>query len=251
MKRLFRFAACALGSALLLACLSDPPTIPITQLPDGGKHVLFIGNSLTYTNNLPATVAGLAASVGDTVRVFDASLPNFAVIDHALGKSNAVDIIRSQKWDFVVLQQGPTTTQVNRDTLILATKLLDPYVKAAGGVTANMMAWPNQSEDFLFDAVRRSALLAAQAVNGVFMPAGEAWQAVIKADPTIALYGGDGYHPGPLGTYVAALVVYQGVTGRDARDLPDRAVVSGVTLTTPEATVQLLQQIAHDVVAKY
>jgi hypothetical protein len=241
----------ALGCATLLACLSDPPTVPITQLPSGGKHVLFVGNSLTYTNDLPRTVADMAASLGDTVRVFDASLPNFAVIDHALGMSNALAIVQSQPWDFVVLQQGPTTTQVNRDTLIIATKIIDPWVRQAGGRTANMMTWPQLGEAFLFDAVRRSAFLAAQAVNGVFMPAGEAWEAVMKADPAVPLYGGDGYHPGPLGTYVAALVVFESVTGRDARDLPDRAVVSGVTLSNPEETVRLLQEVAHSVVSKY
>ena len=251
MQRLLRIAAGLSGCVALLACLEGPTTGPISQLPAGGKHVLFIGNSLTYTNNLPRTVSDLAASMGDTVRVLDGSLPNFAVIDHALGMSNAVDVIRSQPWNFVVLQQGPTTTQLNRDTLILATKLLDPYVKQAGGRTANLMAWPNIGDEHLFDAVRTSALLAAQSVNGVFMPAGEAWHAAMIADPTIQLYGGDGYHPGPLGTYLAALVVYEGVTGRDARDLPSTAVVAGVTMTVPESTVRLLQKIAHETVAKY
>src|SRR6185295_10469868 len=103
--------------ALLLpfvaACLSIEEPIP-KELPAGGHHVLFIGNSLTYTNDLPGTVADLARSVGDTIRVESVALPNFAVIDHALGQSNAVDVIKSQSWEFVVLQQGPTTVGVNR-----------------------------------------------------------------------------------------------------------------------------------------
>src|SRR3954469_4414809 len=86
------------------ACLSieDPIEKP---LADGGHHVLFIGNSLTYTNDLPGTVSDLARSVGDTIRVKSVALPNFAVIDHALGQSNATDVIKSQDWEFVVLQQ--------------------------------------------------------------------------------------------------------------------------------------------------
>lgn len=251
MHRPLRLFAVALGSAALLGCLTEPPTGPITQLPQGGKHVLFIGNSLIYTNNLPRTVADLAESAGDTVRVLDVSLPNFAVIDHALGLSNAVDVIRSQSWDFVVLQQGPTTTQVNSDTLTIATKLIDQHVKLAGGRTANFMSWPHIDQGHLFAAVRQSALRAAQSVSGVFMPAGEAWQAAMLADPAITLYSGDGYHPGPLGTYLAALVVCEIVTGRDARELPDVAVVSGVTLTASKETVELLQRIAHETVAKY
>ena len=249
------FCAFGLGAALvasLLGCLSDPigPT-GITVLPAGGKHVLFIGNSLTYTNSLPQTVVDLAAASGDTIRGYQVALPNFAVIDHALGMSNAVPVIQSQPWDFVVLQQGPTTTQLNRDTLILAAKLLDPYVKAAGGRTAQLMAWPNIGDTHLFDAVRRSSMLAAEAVDGVFIPAGEAWRAAMTENASVSLYGPDGYHPGPLGTYLAALVTYERITGKDPRLLPGIAVVAGVTLSTPEETVRFLQRIAHETVARF
>jgi hypothetical protein len=225
---------------------------PIDPLPEGGKHILFIGNSLTYTNDLPGTVAALAASVGDTIRAASVALPNLAVIDHALGMSNAVQVIQSQKWDFVLLQQGPTTTLVNRDTLIIATKALDPLVKAAGGKTAQLMAWPDANSPSLFPLVRASSQAAAASVTeGIFIPAGDAWRAALEESPSIALYGPDGYHPGVLGTYLAALVIYEKVTGHDCRNLPPRAVVGGVTLATQEATVRFLQRVAHETVALY
>ena len=251
MKRLYRWGMVAIAPALA-ACLSvdGPPEIGV--LPEGGHHVLFIGNSLTYTNNLPGTVAALARSVGDTIRVGEVALPNFAVIDHALGMSNAVDVIKSQSWELVVLQQGPTTTSINRDTLIIATKLLDPIVKAAGGRTAQMMSWPQSAFPQQFPAVRSSSLAAANSVEGgVFIPVGEAWRVALDRDQSINLYGADGYHPGPLGTYLAALVIYEKVTGHDARKLPGIAVVSGVTLTVPEQTVRFLQDVAHEVVASF
>ncbi len=239
--------------AFLSGCLKLDITDPgISQLPPGGKRVLFIGNSLTYTNSLPQTVAGLAEASGDTIRVLDVALPNFAVIDHVLGLSNAVDVIRSQSWDYVVLQQGPTTTQVNRDTLIIAAKLIDPYVKAAGGRTAVLMPWPQMHQPHLFDAVRQSALLASQSVQGgVFLPVGEAWRTAREADSSIELYGSDGYHPGPLGTYLAALVIYERVTGKDARQLPGTAVVARVPLAVPEGIVRFLQLVAHETVARF
>ena len=259
MQRLARFIA---GGGLLsaglvaslLGCLqlevTDPGT-DITVLPAGGKHVLFIGNSLTYTNNLPRTVADLASASGDTIRVYEVALPNFAVIDHALGMSNAVSVIQSQPWDYVVLQQGPTTTQVNRDTLILASKLLDPYVRAAGGRTALLMAWPHMSQPHLFDAVRASSQMAAQSVGGIMIPAGQAWREAMLVDPTVQLYGGDGYHPGPLGTYLAALVAYERITGKDPRLLPPVAVVGGITMTVAQETVRFLQAVAHETASRY
>ncbi len=233
------------------ACLSIDIPGP-KQLDEGGHHVLFIGNSLTYTNDLPELVADLAASVGDTIRVSSVAQANFAVIDHALGLSNAVDVIKSQKWDMVVLQQGPTTVGVNRDTLIIATRLLDPIVKAQGGVTAQLMTWPQSSQPQLFPAVLASSLAAAKSVsNGVLIPAGEAWRTALEQNPSLPLYGGDGYHPGALGTYLTALVVYEKVTHHDSRLLRGTAVVFGVTLSTDEATLRFLQKIAHETVAKY
>jgi hypothetical protein len=214
--------------------------------------VLFIGNSLTYTNNLPGTVAALARAAGDTIRVGEVALPNFAVIDHALGMSNAIDVIKSQSWELVVLQQGPTTTAINRDTLIIATKALDPIVKAAGGRTAQMMTWPQSGFPQQFPAVRASSLAASKSVEGgVFIPAGEAWRVALERDPSLNLYGPDGYHPGALGTYLAALVIYEKVTGHDARALPGTAVVDGMTLSLPETTVRFLQDVAHEVVSLF
>lgn len=240
----------ALFLPLLAACLSieDPG---IDDLPEGGHHVLFIGNSLTYTNNLPGTVTDLAASVGDTIRTASVALPNFAVIDHALGQSSALDAIKSQDWEMVILQQGPTTTLINRDTLIIATKLLDPLVKAAGGRTAQLSTWPQSTSPNLFPAVLASSRAAASSVTqGVLIPAGDAWRAALEEDSALPLYGGDGYHPSALGTYLAALVVYEVITGKDARQLPDVARVGGLTLSTRAETVQMLQRIAHEAVVR-
>jgi hypothetical protein len=245
--------ALALMMPVLVACMTIvDPVPPPTQLAAGGHHVLFIGNSLTYTNDLPGTVVAMATSAGDTIRAASVALPNFAVIDHALGLSNAVDVIKSQPWEFVILQQGPTTTLINRDTLIIATKALDPLVKAQGGKTAQLMSWPSSDSPHLFPAVRTSSQAAANSVaGGVFIPAGDAWRAALEEDSTIPLYGADGYHPAPLGTYLAALVIYEKVTGHDARLLPAVAVVGGATLGASETTVRFLQRIAHETVAKY
>jgi hypothetical protein len=233
----------------LLGCAVT--TAAIKPLPPGGQHVLFIGNSLTYTNDLPGTVAALASQVGDTIRVQSVALPNLALIDHVNGSSNAVDVIRSQRWSMVVLQQGPSTLPLNRDTLILATQKFDPYIKASGARSAQFMTWPASDRPEDFARVLASSQLAARAVSGRLLPAGQAWVAAWATDPQLVLYGVDGYHPSELGTYLAALVIYEGITGHDARLLPARAVVSGRKLSTSSLTVRTLQQVAHETVLRY
>ena len=157
--------------SLLAACAGGNP--PEGPEPGGGYNVLFIGNSLTATNDLPGTVAQLAASVNDTILTEAVTRPNFAVIDHVNGGSDAVDVVRQGAWDFVVLQQGPTSQQIGRDTLILAAKLLDPDVRAGGGRTAQLMAWPAAPDRAVFDGVLQSCLDTARAVDGRCFPAGK------------------------------------------------------------------------------
>ncbi|MFL5474368.1 MAG: hypothetical protein ACJ8A6_01640 [Gemmatimonadales bacterium] len=234
--------------SLLAACAGGNP--PADPEPGGGYRVLFIGNSLTAANDLPGTVAQLAASVNDTISAEAVTRPNFAVIDHVYGGSDAVDVVRRGGWDFVVLQQGPTSQQIGRDTLILAAKLLDPDVRAGGGRTAQLMAWPAAPDRAVFDGVLQSCLDTARAVDGRCFPAGEAWRRAWAEDPALPLYGPDGFHPSPLGTYLAALVVYEGITGHDARRLPEQAVVQGQTLAVPGGTVIMLQRVAHETVVR-
>jgi hypothetical protein len=232
---------------LALACASqtfDPP------LP-GDYRVLFIGNSLTAVNDLPHTITALGATVHDSITVEAVTRPNLAVIDHVNGASNAVDVIRQGGWDYVVLQQGPTSQQLGRDTLILASKLLDPDIRAAGARTAELMVWPASSNLSSFDGVLQSCLEAARAVAGLCLPAGQAWRAAWAVDPTLPLYGPDGFHPSELGTYLSGLVVYEGITGHSATALPAQAYANGHSLDTPVNTVRLLQRVAHETVLGY
>jgi hypothetical protein len=226
------------------------PSGPMPAKPSVYR-VLFIGNSLTYTNDLPGTVAALAMTAGDTFQVQTVVAPNVALIDHVVGQTNAVDVIKSGRWDYVVLQQGPTSLPLYRDTLILATKWLQPYIHDAGARSAQLMVWPSATKRASFDEVRRSSQLAAKSVGGVFLPAGEAWRTAWLAGPRIALYGPDGFHPSELGTYLTALVVFEGLTGRDVQTLPPRITVGGKRLLIPTATVRLLQRVAHETVVRF
>lgn len=228
------------------AAVEPPPSLPVTTY-----RVLFIGNSLTYFNDLPGTVAQLARSMNTTLEATSVAGPNLALIDHVNGQSNALEVIQKNRWDYVVLQQGPSALPASRDTLVIATRLLDPHIRAAGGRSSLFMVWPESTRFPVFDDVRQSYRIAADEVDGVFLPAGEGWRAAWRADPQLLLYGSDGYHPSELGTYVAALVILEGLTGKDVRSLPGKAIVSGRSLSVPESKVRLLQAAAHEAVARF
>ena len=237
-------AALLVGTAVACGNSSGPELT-------GGIRVLFIGNSLTYVNDLPRTLSEMALTAGDTIQVRTVALPNYALIDHYQGGSDALNEINLGRWDFVVLQQGPSTTAINRDSLILVTKLFEPRIRASGATPALYMVWPTTDRLAFFDEARISYQMAAAGVNGIFMPAGKAWQTAWATDPNLAFFQSDGLHPTPLGTYVAALVIYERLTGHDARQLPGVAIVQGSRLNVSEATVRLLQRAAHETNALY
>jgi hypothetical protein len=113
------------------------------------------------------------------------------------------------------------------------------------------MVWPAADNMGAFDAVLGSYQDAARVVDGLFLPAGEAWRATWVADSRIRLYGDDGFHPSGLGTYLTALVVYEGITGHDAQSLLPYAMAGGRRLDTPPGVVRLLQRAAHETVRRY
>lgn len=231
----------AIGS--LVGCLSATETAE--PLPLDGIRVLFIGNSLTYFNNLPGTLIDLARSSGDTIRAGIVAYPDYALVDH-LNQGGAVRAIASTPWNFVVLQQGPSSLQVNRDSLIAMTRVFDGPIRQAGAKPALFSVWPQTVNFATFPRAIESYRLAAAAVGGVYLPVGATWQTALADDAMLALYNADGLHPSELGTYLAALVMYERFTGKDARLLPARAVVAGRVLSeTPERVVRRLQEIAH------
>ena len=245
--RCMRFAR-AVGAALLLAaCGGEDPAGP----PAGGITVLFIGNSLTSDNDLPGTLRDMARAAGDTVHTGAILADGTAVIDHAQGRTEAMSVVARGGWDFVVLQQGPTSLRICRDTLVLAARLFDQRVRPRGGITALLMSWPMSHRLAYLDAVRDSYRAAARAVDGRFFPVGEAWREAWRRDPTLPLYAGDGYHPSRLGTLLAAYVIYEQVTGRDARDLPPALRVGGAPVDAPAPVLQLLMEVAHETNRRY
>jgi hypothetical protein len=232
---------------LLVLCAFGCGGDALAPLPEGDKRVLFIGNSLTYANDLPRTVADMAKSLDEMPLVYrTVAKANYALEDHWY--DGIADRIARDGWELVVMQQGPSSLLANQYHLLLWTEKLDSAITANGARSALYMVWPAQANLWTFDGVRDGYRNAAIAVNGMFIPAGEAWRHVWTTAPSTALYGDDLFHPSRMGTYLAAAVHFEMIYGRPATDLPDIAVVGGRRLNLPEATVAMLQESAHQTV---
>src|SRR5437667_8666113 len=70
-----------------LACGEAATTTPGAAHAGPGEGALFIGNSLTMSNDLPGVVSALAAAAGGRLPTTVVAFPGFALEDHWAGAS--------------------------------------------------------------------------------------------------------------------------------------------------------------------
>ena len=185
-----------------IALLSVPATVCALVGQSSTPTILFVGNSLTYANDLPSLVREAAAARGHDVRVRMIAHPSFSLEDHwHLG---IADSIRRISPDIVMMQQGPSSLPESRALLIEWSDSIARVTRAAGGEPVLLMVWPTPDRAFAWDAVRDSYVAAADALGARVVPAGERIRARLAADPAAPLLAGDDFHPAPEGSRVMA-----------------------------------------------
>jgi hypothetical protein len=240
----------------IIGCLGADGTAGPARIEREGRPVLFVGNSLTYYNDLPLIVEALADSVpglapAERLAPAMAAYPDFALYDH-WSDGTAVRAIDQGKWDVVILQQGSSALEDSRVLLRDWTKKFDAKIRAVGARTAMYAVWPNSSRQFDFDRVNESYTLAAADVGGMLFPVGEAWRAAWRRDPNMALYSSDGLHPTVRGSYVGGLVITSMLLNRSPIGMPARlSLRTGAVITIPAADAVVLQEAAAEAIEKF
>lgn len=215
--------------------------------PAATTRILFVGNSLTYVNDLPGMVKALADSAGIAgVQTAQVAKPDYSLEDH-WNDGQARSVISKGGWHHVVMQQGPSAVLANRANLRQWTATFADLIRSKGGVPALYQVWPQQVNFSDFDASSESYRLAALDVNGPFLQAGNAWRAAWAVEPTFVFYAGDGLHASVAGTYVAALTVFGGLFHRSVVGAPRGLSVPGGSFQLPAAQALQLQQAVDQV----
>lgn len=214
------------GAVLLVTLLGCGSST--SMRPDPDYSILFIGNSLTYTNDLPAILEDLLeySDLGE-VEVEAVARANYGLIDHWFS-AGARDKINEGRWDVIIMQQGPSATE-GRPSLLEYSQKFSEEIRSAGATPAMYMVWPAYERLSDFFGVSDSYSTAANQIDGFLFPVGEAWLRVWSRRLSYALYGRDGFHPSFDATYLAALVMYQQLAGRDPRTLPESSVPRGMS----------------------
>ena len=233
--------ATAINSTMVIAPTAETPI-----------RVLFIGNSLTFFNDLPELFAGLAQSGGYEVEVEMMAHGGWTLADHAQS-SATMKMIKGGSWDTVVLQEQsrlPAIPDQRDEQMVPAVRLLDERIKESGAETILFMTWGSRDglpeagyDDYaeMQSQIEAGTLEIGRELEMIIAPVGIAWQIAIERNPNLNLWQLDGIHPTREGTYLSALVFYALIFQQSPAGLIFYADL-------PEETAGFLQAVAAETV---
>ena len=216
----------------------------------GGLRILFIGNSHTFTNDLPGTFAELARAGGHEISV-DSSAKGGYTLEQHVADGDTQDKLNSGPWDFVILQESTVVFEQESERnarMAPAVRTLAESIEKAGGQTVLVMMWAtsraiNQDELERFAEAQTQAaastLEIAEDVDGLIAPVGIAWENALRQRPELKLWRYDRVHATQEGTYLMACVLYATIYRQSPVGL-------SATAGLPEETAQFLQEIATE-----
>lgn len=173
----------------------------------GTIKILYVGNSLTYYNDLPAMVEEIGKRQGITIESTRLLNPDYAIEDH-LKEGKVILELQASHYNFVVAQQGPSARPESQANLLEFSQKLSVECKKNKTRMALYMVWPSKARSFDFESVIKSYTNAARRSSSILCPAGRAWLVAWSRDPALPLYDKDEFHPSITGSFLAALVIY-------------------------------------------
>jgi hypothetical protein len=247
-KNQSRFLLILISLALLFNLAGCASTDRCSDSGQEPLHILFIGNSYTYVNDLPTTFRKLACSGGIKVETDMAASGGWTLAQHA-GSQETFQKIDSRKWDFVVLQEQseiPAIPNSRIQSMYPAARILVSRIRLKGSKPVFFLTWGHRDGDKQFgiqsytdmqSQLRAGYLGIAQELSAPVAGVGDVWRQAAQQPDPISLWQDDGSHPTEAGTYLAACVFYAVLFHQSPEGLPYHGNV-------PENTAGAIQSLS-------
>lgn len=198
-----------------------PASFPVRssrEAPANARKVLFIGNSFTFYNQMPFLVEELTQRAEHPLSVAMLTLPLWNLSDHR--KAGAAEIIRREKWDYVVLQEHSLGALEKNERYRSDALFFIDAIKASGAKPVLYQTWSDRSEPEKQAAISLEIKRIATETGALLVPVGDVFHALRTAQKPPELYTLDGKHPSATGSYVAAITFCAMLTGASPIGLP-------------------------------
>jgi hypothetical protein len=224
-----------------LICIFFFSVVGSRMLAADTTRVLFVGNSFTYYYNMPQIVKAFADSAKINMVIGMHAPGGVSVGDTAQGNMAHMNnpvlyaLIRSKKWDVVVIQDNQG--RFVRDSAVFsgASKVVEGHLKIMDSVKKNNScakivlfggwAFKNGSPPFgntgieMIDRILVNYCVLNDTMKEIIAPIGEAWKKAIIQLPGTDLWDPDQAHPSYPGSYLTASVIFSTITGKKTRPL--------------------------------
>ncbi len=223
--------------------------------------VLFIGNSLTFANDLPRLIGDMAGAAGKDFAYQTHAPGGWRLARHSIAPK-LKELFEKRTWDIVVLQEqsqlpGFPEEQLKRDVYPYVEDLIEQARDANPDVEIVFYATPaHRNGDFgnkrqykqlgtykgMQKRINQTYLKMARRYEAIVAPVGTAWMRVRADRPKLNLYT-DNVHPNIHGSYLAACVFYATIFGESPVDTAYPAAIDA-------RDARYLQEMANELVLK-
>jgi hypothetical protein len=176
--------------------------------PNADYRILFVGNSLTSTNNLSRIVKEMYAELGIVISTRTIAPPGYGLEDH-WNVGLIQPLINSDYYDYVIIQQGPSSQEYGRESLIEYGGRIGELCDNNYTKLAFLMVWPSLANYHTFDGVISNYTDAAFSSNAILIPVGRNWKYYFDQTNDFSYYGSDGFHPSLVGSENVAAEIIQ------------------------------------------
>ncbi len=214
--------------------IAKPPTPPEDM--ETALKILFIGNSLTYVNDLPGMFRELSHVAGKEFFVDEKTIGG-AKLELLSENQGVLNKIREKKWDYIILQSDDITAFPDMYHIEIATLNRFKNIIYANNPTTRIlyfMVWGLQDGVTLrevngemvyysywkyMEKIYTGTVHIAKETELQIAPVGWVWYELLKNKPETILFAADKAHPALRGSYIGACVFYAVIFGESAEGL--------------------------------
>ncbi|HUO07472.1 MAG TPA: hypothetical protein VM008_04160 [Phycisphaerae bacterium] len=213
-----------------------PPTAPPAPI-----RVLFIGNSLTYTNDLPGMLEKMSATEAPPLHCEAVTFPGVSLAFHRFVPAASLKL-KSHPWDFVILQDYSTRPLDHPEATTASVRAFLASIHAAGARPILFENWTRRNRVDAFPLLQAHYDQISRNTGVPLARIGEAWDLARRQLPWFAPYV-DERHPSRMGSYLAACVLFESLYSRPPttaflpRGLPQQqaAALANIATSLPPA----------------